>query len=66
MAVSVQAAICVPAVRRICLIWKGWDNFEAFLSGAHAMDKQFCTAPFRSNPPKVLAALGAHMRKEPI
>merc|ERR1719230_1388455 len=36
----------------------GWDNFEAFLSGAHAMDQHFLAAPFRQNLPAILAALG--------
>jgi glucose-6-phosphate isomerase len=36
----------------------GWENFEAFLSGAHAMDNHFQAAPFRSNLPMLLATLG--------
>jgi len=36
----------------------GWDNFTAFMGGAHAMDKHFTTAPFASNLPMVLAMLG--------
>eukprot|EP00316_Scyphosphaera_apsteinii_P001173 CAMPEP_0119310126 /NCGR_PEP_ID=MMETSP1333-20130426/17714_1 /TAXON_ID=418940 /ORGANISM="Scyphosphaera apsteinii, Strain RCC1455" /LENGTH=547 /DNA_ID=CAMNT_0007314243 /DNA_START=35 /DNA_END=1678 /DNA_ORIENTATION=- len=36
----------------------GWDNFEAFLSGAHAMDKHFLEAPFQKNLPMILATLG--------
>jgi len=36
----------------------GWDNFEAFLTGAHDMDNHFRTAPFKQNLPMVLAALG--------
>lgn len=36
----------------------GWENFEQFLAGAHAMDKHFLEAPFRKNLPKILAALG--------
>jgi len=36
----------------------GWDNFEAFLAGAHDMDNHFRTAPFKQNLPMVLAALG--------
>ena len=29
----------------------GWENFEAFLGGAHAMDQHFLTAPFEQNLP---------------
>uniref|UniRef100_A0A7S0LK25 Glucose-6-phosphate isomerase n=1 Tax=Coccolithus braarudii TaxID=221442 RepID=A0A7S0LK25_9EUKA len=36
----------------------GWENFEAFLEGAHAMDKHFCEAPFEQNLPMILATLG--------
>jgi glucose-6-phosphate isomerase len=36
----------------------GWDNFEAFLEGAHAMDQHFCTAPTEKNLPMILATLG--------
>lgn len=36
----------------------GWDNFESFLAGAHAMDTHFLAAPFRSNVPMLLATLG--------
>jgi len=36
----------------------GFDNFEKFLAGAHAMDQHFLTAPFRSNLPMLLAGLG--------
>merc|ERR1719198_2591633 len=36
----------------------GWDNFEAFLAGAHAMDQHFLTAPYKQNAPVLLALLG--------
>ena len=36
----------------------GWDNFVAFLEGAHAMDNHFLNAPFKQNLPMILATLG--------
>ena len=36
----------------------GWDNFEAFLGGAHEMDAHFREAPFEQNLPMILATLG--------
>merc|ERR1719197_870166 len=36
----------------------GWENFEAFLSGAHAMDQHFLTTPYAQNLPVLLALLG--------
>ena len=36
----------------------GFDNFEAFLSGAHEMDKHFRTAPLEKNIPATLALVG--------
>jgi len=36
----------------------GWENFEAFLAGAHAMDQHFLTAPYKQNLPVLLALLG--------
>merc|ERR1719197_1580164 len=36
----------------------GWENFEAFLTGAHEMDQHFRTAPYRQNLPVLLALLG--------
>ncbi|MGL4859416.1 MAG: glucose-6-phosphate isomerase [Enterobacteriaceae bacterium] len=36
----------------------GFDNFEALLSGAHAMDRHFAETPFDSNLPVILALLG--------
>ncbi|KAF5349124.1 hypothetical protein D9756_009491 [Leucocoprinus leucothites] len=36
----------------------GFDNFEKLLSGAHAMDQHFKTAPLEKNLPAIMAALG--------
>ena len=36
----------------------GWENFEAFLGGAHAMDQHFLSAPYEQNLPVILALLG--------
>ncbi len=36
----------------------GYDNFEALLKGAEAMDKHFRTAPFDKNIPVIMALLG--------
>ena len=36
----------------------GWANFEALLSGAHAMDTHFRAAPLEKNMPVILALLG--------
>jgi len=36
----------------------GWENFEEFLTGAHAMDEHFLSAPFKQNLPMLLATLG--------
>jgi len=36
----------------------GFDNFEALLKGAHAMDKHFKEAPLADNLPVLLAVLG--------
>ncbi|XP_066581028.1 glucose-6-phosphate isomerase [Prorops nasuta] len=36
----------------------GFDNFEKLLSGAHYMDKHFCSAPLEKNVPVILALLG--------
>jgi len=36
----------------------GFERFEEFLSGAHAMDRHFLSAPFRQNLPMLLASLG--------
>ncbi|KAK3711515.1 hypothetical protein QZH41_016429 [Actinostola sp. cb2023] len=39
-------------------IYIGMDNFEALLSGAHAMDNHFHTSPLEKNVPVILAVLG--------
>ena len=36
----------------------GFDNFEALLSGAHAMDQHFLNAPLEQNIPTTLALVG--------
>ena len=36
----------------------GYENFEALLEGAHAMDNHFYQTPFRHNIPVVLALIG--------
>jgi len=36
----------------------GFENFEALLKGAHAMDKHFRTAPLEENLPVILALVG--------
>lgn len=36
----------------------GFDNFEALLAGAHAMDEHFRTTPLEQNLPATLALLG--------
>ncbi|WGE35116.1 glucose-6-phosphate isomerase [Actinobacillus genomosp. 1] len=36
----------------------GFENFEVLLSGAHAMDKHFRTAPIEQNIPTTLALIG--------
>ena len=36
----------------------GFDNFEQLLSGAHAMDKHFRTAPAAQNIPMLMALIG--------
>ncbi|UTM57086.1 glucose-6-phosphate isomerase [Photobacterium sp. CCB-ST2H9] len=41
----------------ICLS-VGYDNFEALLAGAHAMDKHFAEAPLTENLPVILALIG--------
>eukprot|EP00163_Fabomonas_tropica_P010292 TRINITY_DN2038_c0_g1_i6.p1 TRINITY_DN2038_c0_g1~~TRINITY_DN2038_c0_g1_i6.p1 ORF type:complete len:303 (+),score=85.75 TRINITY_DN2038_c0_g1_i6:1272-2180(+) len=41
----------------IC-VYIGYDNFKQLLSGAHAMDKHFQSAPIESNMPVILALLG--------
>jgi glucose-6-phosphate isomerase len=39
-------------------LYVGMDNFEALLSGAHAVDEYFRTAPFAKNIPVIMALLG--------
>jgi glucose-6-phosphate isomerase len=36
----------------------GWDNFQALLAGAHAMDDHFMSAPLEANMPVILGMLG--------
>ena len=50
---SVWSVIGLPVAIAI-----GKDRFEAFLAGAHAMDRHFRTAPLEDNLPVVLALLG--------
>ncbi|XP_029184396.2 glucose-6-phosphate isomerase-like [Acropora millepora] len=39
-------------------VYIGMDNFEALLSGAHAMDNHFCSVPLEKNVPVILGMLG--------
>lgn len=50
---SLWSAIGLPIA---CMI--GMDSFEELLSGAHAMDEHFRTAPLPENVPVILAMLG--------
>jgi glucose-6-phosphate isomerase len=50
---SLWSAIGLPIVLAV-----GMDNFTALLSGAHAMDQHFRTAPLEGNMPVILAMLG--------
>ncbi|AKE52342.1 glucose-6-phosphate isomerase [Kangiella geojedonensis] len=50
---SLWSAIGLPIALSV-----GMDNFEALLSGAHEMDKQFATAPFEDNIPVLLGLIG--------
>ncbi|MCT4656618.1 MAG: glucose-6-phosphate isomerase [Cohaesibacter sp.] len=54
---SVWSAIGLPVMLAI-----GPERFEDFLAGARGMDQHFATAPFRSNLPMLLAALGLWYR----
>lgn len=36
----------------------GYENFEKLLKGAHSIDQHFATAPFSSNIPMLMAAIG--------
>ncbi|EEB05812.1 glucose-6-phosphate isomerase [Schizosaccharomyces japonicus yFS275] len=38
-------------------LYIGYENFEAFLSGAHAMDKYFCETPLEKNIPALAGLL---------
>ena len=50
---SLWSAIGLPIALSI-----GFDNFEAMLAGAFAMDEHFRTAPLAENMPVILALLG--------
>jgi glucose-6-phosphate isomerase len=50
---SLWSAIGLPIAVAI-----GMDHFEALLSGAHAMDEHFRTAPFTQNLPALMGLLG--------
>ncbi|PHQ14685.1 glucose-6-phosphate isomerase [Marinobacter profundi] len=50
---SLWSAIGLPTALTI-----GMENFRALLSGAHAMDQHFRTAPLEDNLPVILALLG--------
>ena len=54
---SLWSAIGLPLALAI-----GWDNFEALLKGAHAMDKHFTEAPVEQNMPVIMALLGIWYR----
>ncbi|RLQ21291.1 glucose-6-phosphate isomerase [Seongchinamella sediminis] len=47
------------AVGLSCAIAVGWDNFQAFLAGAAAMDEHFGSAPLAANMPVVMGLLEA-------
>jgi len=50
---SLWSAIGLPIAVSV-----GFENFEALLSGAHAMDTHFRTTPLRQNLPVLLALIG--------
>ncbi len=54
---SVWSSIGLP----VCLA-VGKEHFQQFLSGAHQMDRHFAEAPFESNIPLKMAALGIWYR----
>ena len=54
---SLWSAIGLPIVLQV-----GFDNFEKFLRGAHAMDEHFRTAPLAENMPALMALLGVWNR----
>lgn len=54
---SVWSAIGLPVAIAV-----GFDNFVAFLSGAHEVDNHFRTAPLEKNIPVILGLLGVWYR----
>lgn len=54
---SLWSAIGLPLALAI-----GWDNFDALLKGAFAMDQHFQKAPLHENMPVLLAMLGVWYR----
>jgi glucose-6-phosphate isomerase len=54
---SVWSAIGLPVALAI-----GFERFEEFLAGAHAMDNHFRTAPLEQNMPVLLALIGVWNR----
>ncbi len=54
---SIWSAIGLPL-----MIAVGADRFAEFLTGAHAVDTHFRTAPFRENLPMLLGAIGYYHR----
>ena len=54
---SIWSAIGLPVALAI-----GFEEFSAFLGGAHAMDEHFRTAPLESNMPVILGMLGIWYR----
>lgn len=54
---SVWSAIGLPVAIAV-----GFDNFEAFLTGAHEMDTHFRSAPLEKNIPVILGLLGVWYR----
>jgi glucose-6-phosphate isomerase len=54
---SIWSAIGLPVALAI-----GFEEFNSFLGGAHAMDEHFQTAPLESNMPVILGMLGVWYR----
>jgi glucose-6-phosphate isomerase len=54
---SVWSSIGLPLALAI-----GFDRFQEFLAGAHAMDQHFCKAPVDHNMPMLLALIGVWYR----
>lgn len=54
---SVWSAIGLPVAIAV-----GFDAFEAFLAGAHEMDRHFVDAPLAENLPVIMALLGVWYR----